>query len=85
MKQLVTFIAILLLSACSSTTPRTPSTPSGSITPSKQLDLALCPMKVSNAPKTSSGKVQRQSALACLNNIELLINPAPSSCFRRVM
>lgn len=37
-------------------------------------------MKVSNAPKTSAGKVQRQSALTCLNGIELLVNPAPGSC-----
>jgi len=82
MKQLVTILVILLLSACSSTTPRTPSVPSGTTTttPSRQLDLALCPMKVSNAPRTSAGKVQRKSALACLNGVELLINPAPNAC-----
>jgi murein DD-endopeptidase MepM/ murein hydrolase activator NlpD len=82
MKQLVIIIVISLLSACSSTPPRTPSVPNNTVsgTPSKQLNLALCPMKVSNSPKTSSGKVQRQSAFACLNNIELLINPAPNSC-----
>ncbi len=77
MKQLLVIIVVLFLSACSSTTPRIASIPTGASTP---LDLALCPMKVSNAPKTSAGKVQRQSALACLNDIELLINPAPDSC-----
>lgn len=79
MKQLVPLIIVLLLSACS-TTPRTPSVPSGPTTPSMQLDLALCPMKVSNAPKISAGKVQRKSALGCLNGVELLINPAPHAC-----
>jgi len=77
MKQFFVTVVILLLSACSSTTPRIASTPIAATTP---LDLALCPMKVSNAPKTSAGKVQRQSALVCLNSIELLINPAPGSC-----
>lgn len=79
MKQALIIVVISLLSACS-TTPRTSSSPNNAITPSKQLDLALCPMKVSNAPKTSAGKVQRKSPLACLNGIELLINPAPDSC-----
>jgi murein DD-endopeptidase MepM/ murein hydrolase activator NlpD len=80
MKRLLLILIITLLSACSSTTPRTPSVPSSSPTPSKQLDLALCPIKVSNAPRTSGRKVHRKSALACLNNIELLINPALHSC-----
>lgn len=76
MKQFVFIIIVLSLSACSTTL----KIPDGVITSPKQLDLALCPMKVSNAPKTLSGKVQRESALACLNNIELLINPAPDAC-----
>jgi murein DD-endopeptidase MepM/ murein hydrolase activator NlpD len=79
MKQLVIIVVVLLLTACS-TTPRTPSISRDASTPSTQLDLALCPMKVSNPPKTSAGKVQRKSAVACLNDIELLINPAPNAC-----
>lgn len=80
MKKLVTLVVVLFLSACSSTPPRAPLVPNDSITPSKKLDLALCPMRVSNAPKTMAGRVQRKSALACLNGVELLINPAPNSC-----
>ena len=76
MKQLMITVVILLLSACSNNTQRIASTPTGAST---QLDLALCPMKVSNAPKTSAGKVQRKSSLACINSIELLMNPAPGS------
>lgn len=79
MKQFVTLVVVLFLSACS-TTPRTPSVPSDTATPFKHLDLSLCPMKVSNAPKTVASKVQRKPALACLNGIELMINPAPGSC-----
>lgn len=44
------------------------------------LNLRLCPMRVTNAPRTINGAVQRSSALACLNGVELLINPAPGAC-----
>ncbi len=80
MTKLFIILFALFMSACSSTPPRAPSFPSDTSTTSRQLNLALCPMTVSNAPKTTAGKVQRQSALACLNGVELLINPAPKAC-----
>jgi len=82
MTKLFIILFALFMSACSTTPKISPPTPTTNATPSqaKLLDLSLCPMKVSNAPKTSGGKVQRQSALACLNGVELLINPAPNAC-----
>tara|TARA_R110002111_G_scaffold45077_1_gene81813 strand:+ start:997 stop:1668 length:672 start_codon:yes stop_codon:yes gene_type:complete len=83
MKQLVILVIFLFLTACSSAPPipQIPSLPTtDTTTPAKRLHLHLCPMKVSNAPQTSNGRVLRASALACLNNIELLINPAPGAC-----
>lgn len=74
--------ALSVITACS-TQPQVPSDrhsydPKPRIT--EPLNLRLCPMQVTNAPRTLNGFVQRDSTRACLNGIELLINPAPGSC-----
>ena len=44
------------------------------------IDLLICKTNVSNSPVNFDGKVVRNSNLACVNNIELLIAPAAGAC-----
>ncbi len=45
-----------------------------------KLDLNLCNIRVSNPPDSIAGRVLRQSARACLNDVQLLVAPAPGAC-----
>lgn len=81
-KHFILLSAISVLTACS-TQHQVPSHSGGyhpQIDDTGSLNLRLCPMRVTNAPKVINGTVQRSSALACLNGVELLINPAPGAC-----
>ena len=45
-----------------------------------KLDLNLCNISVSNPPDSIAGRVLRTSATACLNDVQLLVAPAPGAC-----
>jgi len=74
------FVSTILLVSCSSTRSpvesKTPKLPPTQV----NLKLNICPMSVSNAPPSIDRKVQRLSAVACVNDVEILVAPAPNAC-----
>jgi murein DD-endopeptidase MepM/ murein hydrolase activator NlpD len=84
-KTIYIVISLVILNACSSrqsilSTNAVDSQTESTRSNQSALALTLCNMAVSNPPHSINNRVSRNSPVACVENIELLVAPAPAAC-----